>query len=96
MEAWFDELKDNSHRDQLSFNYVLWKNSDINILYIDKSIYKSKWFKWNAGHSFKASVISKGTSSDTRQRIEKRKEEFRKQLMLKRKQRTNTQNVMIY
>jgi len=96
MESWFEELKNNSHRDQLSFNYVLWKNSDINILYMDKFIYKSKWFKWNASHSSKTSLISKGTSSDTRQRIERRKEEFRKQLMLKRKQRTNTQNVMIY
>ena len=51
MEAWFDELKDNSHRDQLSFNYVLWKNNDIKIKYLDKYIYKSKWFHWNGHHS---------------------------------------------
>lgn len=96
MEAWFNELKDNSHRDQLSFNYVLWKNSDINIIYLDKLIYKSEWFKWNTSHSFKTSLVSKGTSSDTRQRIERRKEEFRKQLELKRKQRVTTQSIGIY
>ena len=50
MEDWFNELKDNSHRDQLSFNYVLWKNSDIKIKYLDKNIYKSKWFRWNGIH----------------------------------------------
>ena len=41
-------MKDNSHRDQLSFNYVLWKNSDIKIKYLDKHIYKSKWFSWGS------------------------------------------------
>ena len=95
MEAWFNELKDNSHRDQLSFNYVLWKNSDINVVYMDKFIYKSKWFKWNLGHK-KYKTNNKSVISDTRKRIEERKKEFKKQLELKRQQRLSTQNVGIY
>lgn len=53
MEDWFNELKNNSHRDQLSFNYVCWKNKDVKVKYIDKSIFDSKWFKWNKYHNFK-------------------------------------------
>ena len=59
MEAWFDELKCNSHRDQLSFNYVLWKNSDIKVKYLDKNIYKSEWFSWNGLHKRKSRTINK-------------------------------------
>lgn len=58
MEAWYNELKDNSHRDQLCFNYILWKNSDIHISYLDKHIYKSEWFKWRGGHSSKPASSS--------------------------------------
>lgn len=50
MEQWFEELKNGSHRDQLSFNYVAWKNNDIKVFYLDKTIYKSKWFNWGGGH----------------------------------------------
>ena len=51
METWFNELKDNSHRDQLSFNYALWKNQDVKVKYLDKYIYKSEYFHWNSKHS---------------------------------------------
>ena len=50
MESWFKEVKNGSHRDQLSFNYCLWLNQDICVLYLDKNIYKSKWFTWNYMH----------------------------------------------
>lgn len=50
MEQWFEEVKNGSHRDQLSFNYVAWKNEDIKIFYLDKTIYKSQWFNWGASH----------------------------------------------
>lgn len=53
MEDWFNELKNGSHRDQLSFNYVAWKNQNIKFIYMDKLIYNSEWFKWNLGHSKK-------------------------------------------
>ena len=61
MESWFNELRDKSHRDQLSFNYVLWKNQDVKVEYLDKNIYKSKWFKWNCIHSKPKSKIVKKT-----------------------------------
>lgn len=95
MEGWFEELKNNSHRDQLSFNYILWKNSDINVFYINKDICRSKWFKWNAIHK-KYVTNSQAKLSDVRKRIEERKQEFKRQLELKRQQRLSTQNVGIY
>ena len=51
MEDWFKELKNGSHRDQLSFNYVSGKNKDVNVTYLDKYIYKSNYFNWVGGHS---------------------------------------------
>jgi hypothetical protein len=56
MEDWFNEVRNGSHRDQLSFNYVSWKNKDINITYLDKDICKSKWFFWNGKHGIKPIV----------------------------------------
>ena len=50
MEEWFNELKNGSHRDQLSFNYAAWKHQDVKIVYLDKNIYKSNYFYWNSGH----------------------------------------------
>ena len=37
MEKWFHEVKHNSHRDQLSFNYVLWKTGYKIVKYISKN-----------------------------------------------------------
>ena len=51
MEDWFKELKDGSHRDQLSFNYASWKNRDVKVIYLDKNICKSEFFYWNGTHS---------------------------------------------
>jgi hypothetical protein len=51
MEDWFEELKNGSHRDQLSFNYVLWKNQDVKVTYMSKTICKSEFFLWNGAHS---------------------------------------------
>ena len=33
MEKWFNEIKNNSHRDQLSFGYIFWKTGDKIIKY---------------------------------------------------------------
>ena len=46
MEQWWNELYNGSHREQLSFNYVLWKNPDIKITLLPKSIYNSEFFFW--------------------------------------------------
>lgn len=53
MEDWWKEVKEYSHRDQLSFNYALWKNPDTEIKLLDKNIYRSKYFYWNKGHGNK-------------------------------------------
>ena len=37
MNSWFEEIKLNSHRDQLSFNYIFWKTSYSGIKYISKN-----------------------------------------------------------
>ena len=50
MEDWFKEVKNGSHRDQLSFNYTSWKNIDVKVIYLDKNIYKSEFFYWNGSH----------------------------------------------
>lgn len=62
MEAWSEEVMNGSHRDQLSFNYCCWKNKDIKIKYLDKFIYRSKWFSWNSAHSKrKSQQVKPGT-----------------------------------
>ena len=37
MEKWFQEIKYNSHRDQLSFNYIFWKHGNKIVKYIPKN-----------------------------------------------------------
>ena len=44
MAAWWDELSMGSHRDQLSFNYALWKVRNVEVRYMDRHIYRSRWF----------------------------------------------------
>lgn len=50
MEKWWDELYKGSHRDQLSFNYALWKTPQAKFMEIDKRTCNSEYFKWNPGH----------------------------------------------
>lgn len=61
MECWFEEVKNGSHRDQLSFNYALWKNQDVKITYLDKNICKSSYFLWNAKHTKYKGKINNST-----------------------------------
>ena len=49
MESWFNEIKKYSHRDQLSFNYILWKSKDKLVKYISKKII-GKYFKQYKKH----------------------------------------------
>ena len=51
MEKWWDELKDYSHRDQLSFNYALWKVGSEKFKYLIKTTCNSKTFNWLKGHN---------------------------------------------
>ena len=51
MEAWWNEIEKYSHRDQLSFNYVLWKNQKIHFAYLDKTLCDSEYFHWRIKHN---------------------------------------------
>lgn len=53
MELWWSELKEYSHRDQLSFNYALWKTGQDGFKYLIKTTCNSKTFKWGMGHKKK-------------------------------------------
>ena len=50
MEKWWSELKDYSHRDQLSFNYALWKCGSKKFKYLIKTTCNSKTFNWIKSH----------------------------------------------
>ncbi len=43
MKDWWQEIKDYSRRDQLSFNYVAWKNN-LKFIYIKGDSRRNKWF----------------------------------------------------
>lgn len=95
MEQWFEELKNGSHRDQLSFNYVAWKNNDIKIFYLDKTIYKSKWFHWGSGHKKFVKTSSKITMP---MRKKKSTEELRKKFkaIIENRNRIPTYKIGVY
>lgn len=50
MEIWAEEIRNLSHRDQLSFNYALWKAKTDCFKYLDKKTCNSKYFFWNTRH----------------------------------------------
>lgn len=51
MTMWFDELLSHSYRDQLSFNYVLWKmNLPESFLGMFSVVTRDEYLKWLAGH----------------------------------------------
>ena len=92
MEKWFDELKNGSHRDQLSFNYALWKNEDVKVTYMDKNIYKSSFFKWNGAHSkVKRATQSAPLPKKKPLKVKKREHKFKKGAKIK-----ATMNISIY
>ena len=49
MENWFNEIRENSHRDQLSFNYILWKIDNKSLKYISKE-YITEYFEQQLFH----------------------------------------------
>ena len=50
METWWSELKDYSHRDQLSFNYALWKTGKEHFKSLIKTTCNSRTFRWGIKH----------------------------------------------
>ena len=65
METWADELIKYSHRDQLSFNYALWKNPDVRFVYIDKGTCRTQYFLWDNSHGRKKSKSSISSTPKT-------------------------------
>ena len=59
MDTWSDEIRKGSHRDQLSFNYALWKNGITNVCYLNKDFCKSEFFNWNSIHKKSADTQRK-------------------------------------
>lgn len=53
MGKWWEELKDYSHRDQLSFNYALWRIGEGGFKYLIKTTCNSKVFNWIKVHKKK-------------------------------------------
>ena len=53
MDLWANELINGSHRDQLSFNYVLWKVGDNGFQYLDTKLLNNEYFKWYPKHNRK-------------------------------------------
>lgn len=62
MEIWKKELITHSHRDQLSFNYALWKTNNYETFkYLDKTLCNSKYFKWYLHHN-RGKIINQAMS----------------------------------
>lgn len=92
MDKWFDELKNGSHRDQLSFNYALWKNDDVKVFYLDKGICKSDWFFWTGKHGKIVNKPPQKSSNNSGKDINDLRKEFKKII----RNRISTYKVPIY
>jgi len=51
MDLWAIELLNGSHRDQLSFNYALWKVGSDGFKYLDMRLTHNPYFKWYTSHN---------------------------------------------
>lgn len=50
MGRWWDEIQNNSRRDQLSFNYIAWKHK-YRFKYLDGYLRNNKYFKMRGAHN---------------------------------------------
>ncbi|MBQ8891803.1 MAG: DUF616 domain-containing protein [Bacilli bacterium] len=46
MMLWFNIVEKYSHRDQLSFNYCIFKTG-LNVRWINEKVFNNEWFKWH-------------------------------------------------
>ena len=65
-EHWFEEIKNKSHRDQLSFSYVAWKDNVKGIVYLPSGIFDCSTFRWNMIHFFKKQTTNTYRTPTTR------------------------------
>ena len=67
MELWWNEVKEKSHRDQLSLHYCEWKDGNSKITVLDKGIFKGDVFNWGMYHGqrqkTKAKLLAKTTDN---------------------------------
>ena len=59
MDTWAEEIRNFSHRDQLSFNYAVWKTKTSCFKNIDKKTCNSKYFFWNVKHGKITKTVKK-------------------------------------
>lgn len=50
METWWNEVRNGSHRDQLSFDYSRWINKDVKVVFLDKDTCHNEFFNWDKYH----------------------------------------------
>ena len=55
MKLWFYMIMNYSIRDQLSFNYCIFK-TDMKVKWINENVWNNKWFSWNNHHNYKNSL----------------------------------------
>lgn len=55
MQDWFNMILEYSYRDQLSFNYVEWKNK-LKVKYLDINIWDNEYFKFNLHRSERVKI----------------------------------------
>ena len=94
METWSDEVMNNSHRDHLSFNYALWKNDDVKVVYLDKHIYRSSYFSWGCGHGTKKTTKPHVNNKNEKKNISELRENFR--ALINKNRKVSTYKVPIY
>ena len=58
MDLWAIELLNGSHRDQLSFNYALWKIGGDGFKYLETNLVRGTYFKWYSSHNRKKVTFS--------------------------------------
>ena len=96
MDEWWEEIKNGSHRDQLSFNYICWKNKDIKVIFLNDKTCDSKWFKWRKIHSkVKKPQYVKKHIDRPRKSVEQLRSDF-DAIMMKRRNRYKTDDISIY
>ena len=50
MNAWWEEVKNRSYRDQMSLMYCMWKTNFKQYKILDKTLFNSGYFKWGKCH----------------------------------------------
>ena len=95
MDEWWEEIKNGSHRDQLSFNYVCWKNNDVKVVYLNEKTCDSRWFRWKKMHNrFKKTPTIKRNIDRPRKSVEQLKADFDE--IMRRRKKCKTGDISIY